>query len=143
MFILGEPLRVFHHCFFRCSHFSPLVFTIVLRMFSLLIPFVHAIFLYPDCLMAVFLSATSFVSAANLRELFFTLWRFLPYTPSLHLAQPAFIKAFLKAGSSSLKIVGPPTEVRKTDPNQSHSVQYKVLVGRFHLCVKAISIMQW
>ena len=43
---------------------------------------------------------------------FFTLRRFLPYTPSHHLAQPAFIKASLGAGSSSLKVARP----RNTDP---------------------------
>ena len=47
---------------------------------------------------------------------FFTLRRFLSYTPSRHLAQTVFIKAFLVAGSSSLKSVGLPTEVRITDP---------------------------
>ena len=140
MFISGEPVRVFHHCFFRCSHFSPLVFTIVLRMFSLLIAFAHVTFLYLDCFMAAFLSGILFASATNLRELFFTLWRFLP---SPHLAQPAFIKADLGAGSSTLKVVESLSEVRNTDPTQSHSVQCKILVARFYLCVNAISIMQW
>ena len=45
----------------------------------------------------------------------FTLRRFLPYTPSQYLAQPAFIKVSLGAASSSLKVAGPPTEVRNTD----------------------------
>ena len=40
---------------------------------------------------------------------FFTHKRFLPYTPSRHLAQPAFIKASMRAGSSSLKVAGPLT----------------------------------
>ena len=48
------------------------------------------------------------------------------------LAQPAFIKAFLGAGTSSLKARGPPTEVRNTDSRpidlfESHSVQQKVV----------------
>ena len=47
---------------------------------------------------------------------FLILRRFLPYTPSRHLAQPSFIKAFLGAGSSSLKVPGPPTNVRNTHP---------------------------
>ena len=47
---------------------------------------------------------------------FFTLRRFLPYTRSRLLAQPAFIKASLGAGSSSLMVVGPPTEVQNTEP---------------------------
>ena len=47
---------------------------------------------------------------------FFTLRRFLPYTPSQYLAQPAFIKASLGAGSFSLKAAGPTTEFRNIDP---------------------------
>ena len=46
---------------------------------------------------------------------FFTHRRFLPYIPSPHLAQPAFIKASLGPGSSSLKVAGPPTKVRNID----------------------------
>ena len=38
---------------------------------------------------------------------FFTLRRFLPYTPPRYLAQPAFIKASLGAGSFFLKAAGP------------------------------------
>ena len=72
---------------------------------------------------------------------FFTLRRLLPYTPSRHLAQPAFIKASLGAGSSFLKVAGPPTEVRNTDLAhlfESHRVQLKVLVGRFHLLCQGL-----
>ena len=117
---LGEPLRVFHHCFFRCFHFT-IDFYYLFWVFSLLIAFVHFItvslcvfffsplilllffecfhftkFLYRDC----FLSGTSFLccctaNATDLRELFFTLRRSLPYTASRNLAQPAFIKASL------------------------------------------------
>ena len=47
---------------------------------------------------------------------FFSLRRFLTYTPSRHLTQPAFINASLGAGSSSLKVAGPPTEVGNTHP---------------------------
>ena len=47
---------------------------------------------------------------------FFTLRRFLPYTPSRYLAQPAFIKASLGVGSFSLKTAGPTTEFRNIDP---------------------------
>ena len=71
---------------------------------------------------------------------FFTLRRFLPNTTSLHLAQPAFIKTSLGAGSSSLK--GLPLRFkRQTRPIclfESHSVQQKVLVGRFYLFFKAL-----
>ena len=42
---------------------------------------------------------------------------FLPYAPSRHfLAQPAFIKASLEAGSYSLKFAGLHTDPRNTDP---------------------------
>ena len=47
---------------------------------------------------------------------FFILKRFLTYILSQHLAQPAFIMASLGAGTSSMKVAGPPTEVRNTDP---------------------------
>ena len=47
----------------------------------------------------------------GLEKAFYTLRHFLPYTPSRHLAQPAFIKASLGVGSSSFKVPGPPTEV--------------------------------
>ena len=74
---------------------------------------------------------------------FFYLWVFfLPYTLSQHLAQPAFIKASLGAGSSSLKVAGPPTEVRNRSGASvclNHTgVLRKVLVGRSYLCVKAL-----
>ena len=105
-----EPLRFFHHCFFRCFHFT--IDFYCFQVFSLLITFVHFItvssgvfisplilllffeyfhftnFLYCDC----FLSGT--VSATDLRELFLLLGIFY-LTPSRHLVQPAFIKAFL------------------------------------------------
>ena len=48
---------------------------------------------------------------------FFTHRRFLPYTSSpTFLAQPAFMKASLGAGSSSLKFAGLHTDPRNTDP---------------------------
>ena len=46
---------------------------------------------------------------------FFTHRRFLPYAPSPTFL-PAFIKAFLGAGSSSLKFAGLHTDPRNTDP---------------------------
>ena len=50
-------------------------------------------------------------------ESFFYSQAFLPYTPSQHLAQSAFIMASLGVDSSSLKAAGPPpTEVRNTEP---------------------------
>ena len=48
---------------------------------------------------------------------FFTHRRFLPYAPSpTFLTQPAFIKASLGAGSSSLKFAGLHTDPQNTDP---------------------------
>ena len=41
---------------------------------------------------------------------------FLPYTPSQHLAQPAFIKTPLRANNSPLKVAEPLPEVQNTDP---------------------------
>ena len=72
----------------------------------------------------------------DLREIFFflPLGVFLPYTLSQHLAQPAFIKASLGAGSSSMKVAGPLTEVRNRSGASvclNHTgVLQKVLVGR-------------
>ena len=106
----GEPLRVFHHC--SCVFISPLycfsgVFIVdwICSFHQLSLPW---------------LSGTSFLccctaSATDLRDLFL-LWCFLRYTPSRHLGEPAFIKAFLGADSSSLMVRGTPTEVRQTDP---------------------------
>ena len=73
---------------------------------------------------------------------------FLPYAPSQHLAQPAFIKASLGAGSSSLKVAGPPTEVWNIDPAHlfvwitQRKVQHKVLIGRFCLRVTTGRLMK-
>ena len=58
---------------------------------------------------------------------FFTLRRFLPYTPSRHLAQSTFIKASLGAGSSSLKVAKPlDTQTRPKCLFESHSDQQNV-----------------
>ena len=79
---------------------------------------------------------------------FFTHRCFLPYAPSQHLAQPAFIKASLGAGSSSLKVAGPPTEVWNIDPAHlfvwitQRKVQHKVLIGRFCLRVTTGRLMK-
>ena len=66
--------------------------------------------------------------------------------PFQHLAQPAFIKAPLGVGSSSFNVAGHPTDVWNTDSAylfESHSVQQKVLAGRFYLCVKALRNTIW
>ena len=75
-------------------------------------------------------------------QAFSTLRRFLPCTPSQHLEQPAFIKASLGAGSSSLKVAECLTEVRNTDSAHLFvwitQCSVKVLVGRFYICVRAL-----
>ena len=57
------------------------------------------------------------------------------------MSQPVFIKASLRAGSFSLKVVGlalrSETQIRTICLFESHSVQPKLLVGRFYLYVKA------
>ena len=58
----------------------------------------------------------STASAMDLKRAFFTLRHFLPYTASRHLAQPVFIEASLRAGSSFLNgLAGPLTKVQNTD----------------------------
>ena len=113
LFFSGEPLRVFHHCFFRCFYFT-IVFTIVFGCFHCWLHLLTSLFtslhftivmLYRECY--------------GFERAFFTLRRFLPYTPSPHLpqyhacywfdraqpfwynlAQPAFINSSLGTGSS-------------------------------------------
>ena len=94
------------------------------------------------------MSSTSFlccckVSATDMREIFllsgFFYTLFSSYSPSRDLAQPAFIKASLGTGTSSLKVAGPPTKVRSRSSASvclNHSVQLKILVGKLDLCVK-------
>ena len=82
---------------------------------------------------------------------FFNLRRFLPYTLAKHLAQPAFMKASLGpaiqpwrlqglpvAGNSALKAAGPrfKSQTWSMFLFESHSVQPKILVGRFYSCIR-------
>ena len=68
---------VFHHWFCSCFHFSPLIFTSVFWLVSLLIAFFYeSNVLCHDCFFAAFLSGTSFwcycaVNTTDLRKLFF------------------------------------------------------------------------
>ena len=92
-----------HHCFFMCFFFSPLILLLFFECFH------FTKFLYRDC----FLSGTSFLccctaNATDLRELFFTLRRSLPYTASRNLAQPAFIKASLGPAIQPSRLQGLP-----------------------------------
>ena len=106
---LRAPLRVFHHCFFRCFHFttefyycwlhlfisstlgffitvssdvfiSRLILTIVFRMLSF-----HQLSLPWLCQVLRFMLL--YRECYGFERTFFTLRRFLPYSPSRHLAQ--------------------------------------------------------
>ena len=140
-----RPLRVFHQCFFRCFHFttefyywwlhlfisstlgifitvssgvfiSPLTLTIVFGCFH------FTNFLYHDYFFVTYFTLCCCTAGAtDLKELFLlpgvfylTLLPDIWHNGMLH--QPAFIKASLRAGSSSLNVAGPPTEVQNTDP---------------------------
>ena len=123
---LGQPRRVFH--------FFMLLF---LQMFS-------GVFIF-DCIWSLHcLLGTSFLgccccctaSATDLREHFFILRCFLPYTSSQHLAQPAFIKSSLELAAQPWRLQSLPlrfeTQTQGIYLFESHSVQQKVLVGRFY-----------
>ena len=114
---LGEPLRDFHHCFFRCFHFTT-DFYYCFRICSLLIAFVHftSFRVFRHCLFKCFYFTTDFhycFSGFSFHQLslkwlivvrffvfvllhresyrferdFFTLRRLLPYSPFTHLPQ--------------------------------------------------------
>ena len=130
-FFFRRSLRVFHPCFFRYFHFSPLIFITIFRFFSLLIAFFHVISF------AAFLSGTLFLccstgSATDLRELCLLS---LPYSSSRYLAQ----KASWKQQGLPWRLHGLPhrfkTQTRPIYLFESHSIQQKVLVGRFYLCI--------
>ena len=121
------------HCFFRCFYLTT-YFTIVFECFH------FNDFLFRDC----FLSDTSLLSCrTRVRRIwgvFFTLRHFLPYTPSRHLAQPVYIEAFLGPAVQSWRLQDLPlrfeTQIRPIYLFESHSVQQKILVGRYYLCIK-------
>ena len=130
-FVYLTNLTDFHQCFFRCFLFH---YRFLLLLFSCF-HFTLTVFLSGTWLLCcyatnakdlgvlwAFFALHPFPHLPQNRECyrferaFLTLRRFLPYIPSRHLAQPSFIKAFLGAGSSSLKVAGPPTKVRNTHP---------------------------
>ena len=140
---LGEPFRVFHQCFFRCSDFT------VDFYYCLLIAFVHSItvssgvFISPLVLLLFFecfhftnflyrdwvLSGTSFLrcctaSATNLRELFLlSVVFYLTLLPNIRY-NLLFYQAFPWADSYTWKVVvGSPTETQSICLFKSHSVQ--------------------
>ena len=108
---------------------SPLIFTIVFRVFSLLTTFVHFtnFRVFHHCFFRCFYFTTNsfhqfFLPCAIVTwvlwiwESFFTLRGFFTLTPFQDLVQPNFIKASLGANTSPLTVSGPPTENWNTDP---------------------------
>ena len=111
-----------YHCFFECFHFTNFIYC------GNFLPGNSLTLLYRECY--------------GCERAFFTLRRFLPHTPSRNLA-PAFIKASL--GPTVLPsrwFKGFPLRFEtQTQPIclfESHSVQQKLLGGRFYLCIKAL-----
>ena len=88
LFFSGETLRVFHHCFFRCFHFSSLFFGCFHCWLHF---FMSTTFLYPNCFFAAFLPGNSFLCCCTVNVTvwasFFTLRCFLTYTPFPHFPQ--------------------------------------------------------
>ena len=108
---LAEPLGVFHHCFFRCLHFT-IDFYYCFWAFSLPTSLFLQVFLFLHwfyyCFSSVFISPTFFPvtifcqvlpfcavvpRVLQIWESFFHSEVFLPYTFSQHLTQPVFTKA--------------------------------------------------
>ena len=123
-----------HHCFFRCFYFTT-VLTIVFPVFSF-----HQLLL--PCLFFVmyFVFVLLYCECYGFGRAFFTLRRFLPYTPSRHLAQPVFIKASLGPAVQPWRLQGLllrfETQTRSICLFELPSVQQKVLVGWFYLSIK-------
>ena len=148
-----NPLGFFTTVFLECFHFSPLFFScfhFVIAFFSgrqlSLLLFVRCTFFMSPTFFGAFCQVLRFCvvvrACYGFEKEIFILKRVLPYSLSPHLAQHAFIKASLGPSSSSLKASDLPlnfeTQTRPICLFESHSVQLKVLVGRFYLCVKAL-----
>ena len=114
-----RTLRVFHHCFFRCFHFvhvfisswfhfSCFHFFRCFRVFLVLITSVH--FIVSSVFVKLFIFVLLYSEYYGSERTFFTLRRFLPYTPSW------FYQGFLESNSSTFKASGFPTEVWNADP---------------------------
>ena len=123
-----------HHCFFRCFHFST-DFTVVFRVF-----WFHQLSLPWLLFVSYFVFVLLYRECYGLERAYFTLGNILSYTPPQHLAQPAFIKASLGPAVQPWRLHCLPLRFEtQTQPIflfESHSVQQKVLVGRFYLCIK-------
>ena len=146
LFITRTPCD-FSSLFSQVFSFLPQIFTIVFRLFLLMIAF-HRLSLFWLLFCRFFARYFAFVllhrECYGFSVAYLTLRRFLLYIPSPHLPQyreccefertffyarrfftlhsfptfgtTAFIKTSLRVGSSSLKVVRPLAEVRKTDP---------------------------
>ena len=97
-FFLGKPLAFFITVssdvfifFFHAFISSCFYFLRCFRVFSLLITFFH--FTVSSLFVRYFVFVLLYRKCYGFERAFFTLRRFLPYTPSQHLVQRAFIKA--------------------------------------------------
>ena len=120
-------------CVFRVFHFFVFLFLFVFIsycfhffLFLVIIVFISSCFHFSQFLV-LFVFVPSDVSSLlrcyhecyGFEKAFFTLRRFLSYTPS------CVYQGFPGTGSSALKVAGLPTEVQNTDPShlfESHSV---------------------
>ena len=127
--------RVFHHYLFRCLYFTT-DFTIVFQVFSF-----HQLSLLWLFFVRYFIFVLLYRECYGFEKAFSTPRRFLLYTPS-HLAQHAFTKVSLGPAVLPLRLQGFPlryeTQSQPICLSESHSLQQKVLVGRFYLCIKAL-----
>ena len=131
----------FYICFQKFIYFKFIIF----HFFQSIIWICLAHFLAQLSLPCLFF-VTSFCVVVLYREwygfekAFFTHRRFLLYTPSQHLSQPSFIKASLGPPALPQRLHGLPlrfeTRARPICLFESHSVQQKVLVSRFYLCIR-------
>ena len=123
-----------HHCFFTCFLFHHQFSYCFLSVFISLTFFTVTVF----CPVLYFFYWST-TKATDLR-VFFNLRPFLPYSPSRHLAQPPFIKAFLEPAVQPWRFQGLSmrfkTQIRPVCLYESLSVQQKVLDGRFYLYIK-------
>ena len=119
VYFLGEPFRVFYHCFVGRFHFF--MFSFLHVLISLWFHFFRCflgVFIVCICSLHRFLSVCSLfvhwcivtASATDLREKFL-LWGVLYLTIS-----SCFYQDFSGSGSSALKVGEFPTQVQNTDP---------------------------
>ena len=135
-----RTLRVFHYCFFRCFYFTILFeyFHCWFHLFNSSSLFLHFIILllFFEC----FLLRRFCVVVWRFERAFFTLRRFLTYTLSRCLAKSAFMNDSMEPVFQPWRLMGLPLRFETQTPTiclfESHSIQQKVLVDRFHLCIR-------